>query len=172
MVDGQVDSLSHIRKTRLDPSRGVKVADVSTIELGYSLRETRFRFNGNAAVGLRLFQEPGSNLVQVGKAVEKRVQEVRREIQNLGLDLVITQSAAEDLDDRIQRVYTLGIIGLGIALLVLFLFLRRWRAVLVVGISVPGKCNVCTSGIVFAGSNRELTHLVRAHYGDRAIGRQ
>ena len=160
MVDGQVDSLSHIQKTRLDPSRGVKVADVSTIELGYSLRETRVRYNGNPTVRLNVFQEPGSNLVQVGKAVEKRVQEVRREIQNLGLDLVITQSAAEDLDDRIQRVYSLGIVGLGIALLVLFLFLRRWRAVLVVGISVPVSVTFALAGLYLLGQTLNLVTLI------------
>ncbi|MYD46693.1 MAG: ATP-binding cassette domain-containing protein [Gammaproteobacteria bacterium] len=156
MVDGQVDSINHIRKTRLDPARGVKVADISTIELGYALGETRLRYNGNPAIGLRIFQEPGSNLVQVGKAVEERIREVRREIQNLGLGLEIIENEAEDLHKDIARVYMLGFIGLAIALLVLFLFLRRWRAVLVVGISVPVSVTFALAGLYLMGQSVNL----------------
>lgn len=153
VVDGQVDSLSHIQKTRLDPARGVKVADVSTIELGYGIGETRFRYNGESAVGLTVFQEQGSNLVRVGKAVEKRVREVRHEVQNLSLDLVISHNEAESLDNQIQRVYSLGLIGLAIALVVLFLFLRRWRAVLVVGIAVPVSITFALAGLYLMGQS-------------------
>lgn len=159
VVDGQVDSLSHIRKARLDPARGVKVADISTIELGYAIGETRFRYNGESAVGLTVYQEPGSNLVRVGKAVEKRVREVRREVQSLGLNLVLTQNEADSLNDQIQRVYTLGLIGLAIALVVLFLFLRRWRAVLVVGISVPVSVTFALAGLYLMGQSVNLLTL-------------
>ncbi|MYC25393.1 MAG: ATP-binding cassette domain-containing protein [Gammaproteobacteria bacterium] len=159
MVDGQVDSINQIRKTRLDPSRGVKIADISTIELGYALGETRLRYNGNSAIGLSIFQEPGSNLVQVGKAVERRVEEVRREIKNFDLDLEIIDNQAEGLNDNIARVYTLGFIGLGIALLVLYLFLRRWRAVLVVGISVPVSVTFALAGLYLMGQSVNLLTL-------------
>lgn len=156
MVDGQVDSINHIRKTRLDPARGVKVADISTIELGYSPRETRLRYNGNAAIGLSIYQEPGSNLVQVSKAVEERIKEVRREIQNLNLDLEIIENEAQGLREDITRVYMLGFIGLAIALVVLFLFLRRWRAVLVVGIAVPVSVTFALAGLYLMGQSVNL----------------
>ncbi len=156
MVDGQVDSINHIRKTRLDPARGVKVADISTIELGYALGETRLRYNGNPAIGLRIFQEPGSNLVQVGKAVAARIEEVRREIQSFNLDLEVIENQAQDLNKNIARVYMLGFIGLAIALLVLFLFLRRWRAVLVVGVSVPVSVTFALAGLYLMGQSVNL----------------
>ena len=160
VVDGQVDSLSHIGTARVDPARGVKVADISTIELGYGVGETRFRYNGNSAVGLIVTQEQGSNLVRVGRALEKRVQEVRREVQSHGLDLVITENGAEFLDDQIQRVYKLGMIGLVIALVVLFLFLRRWRAVLVVGISAPVSITFALAGLYLMGQSLNLLTLM------------
>lgn len=159
IVDGQVDSLSYLRDTRIDPARGVKIADISTIELGYSVGETRFRYNGKSAVGLTVFQEQGSNLVNMGRAVERRIREVRREIQNVGLDLVITQNEAESLDSQIQRVYMLGAIGLVIALVVLFLFLRRWRAVLVVGVSVPVSVTFALVGLYLLGESINLLTL-------------
>ena len=159
VVDGQVDSLSHISTSRIDPARGVRVADISTIELGYATGETRLRYNGNSAVGLSITQEPGSNLVRVGQALEKRVQEVRREIQSHGLDLVITNNEAESLDNQIQRVFKLGLIGLAIALVVLFLFLRRWRAVLVVGISVPVSVTFALAGLYLMGQSVNLLTL-------------
>lgn len=160
MVDGQVDSINHIRKTRLDPERGVKVADISTIELGYAQGETRLRYNGNSAIGLRIFQEPGSNLVKVGNAVTKRIEEVKREIKNLNLDLKIIENQADDLHQEIARVYMLGFIGLAIALVVLFLFLRRWRAVLVVGISVPVSVTFALAGLYLTGQSVNLYTLM------------
>ncbi|MXW07219.1 MAG: efflux RND transporter permease subunit, partial [Gammaproteobacteria bacterium] len=73
--------------------------------------------------------------------------------------------------DNIARVYTLGFIGLGIALLVLYLFLRRWRAVLVVGISVPVSVTFALAGLYLMGQS-ELTHAIWTHYGYWVIGRQ
>lgn len=159
VVDGQVDSLGYLRGTRIDPTRGVRLADISTIELGYAKGETRTRHNGRSAVSLRVFQEQGSNLVDVGKAVERRVDEVRREIQNIGLDLVITNNEANSLDERIERVYLLGAIGLAIALVVLFLFLRRWRAVMVVGISVPVSITFALAGLYLLGQSINILTL-------------
>ena len=160
MVDGQVDSINHIRKTRLDPASGVKVADISTIEFGYALGETRIRYNGNPAIGLRIFQEPGSNLVQVGNAVAKRIEEVKREIKSLNLGLEIIENQADDLHQEIARVYMLGFIGLAIALVVLFLFLRRWRAVLVVGVSVPVSVTFALAGLYLMGQSVNLYTLM------------
>ncbi|MYF02785.1 MAG: ATP-binding cassette domain-containing protein [Gammaproteobacteria bacterium] len=159
MVDGQVDSINHIRNARVDPARGVTVTHISTIELGYALGETRLRYNGNPAIRLQVFQEPGSNLVKVGKALEKRIEEVRREIQHFGLGLEILNNQAEIIDNQIDRVYKLGFIGLAIALVVLFLFLRRWRAVLVVGISVPVSVTFALAGLYLLGQTVNLLTL-------------
>ena len=159
VVDGQVDSLGYLSGTRIDPTRGVTLADISTIELGYAIGETRTRYNGRSAVSLQVFQEQGSNLVDVGKAVERRVNEVRHEIQNIGLDLVITNNEASSLAEKIERVYLLGAVGLAIALVVLFLFLRRWRAVMVVGISVPVSITFALAGLYLLGQSINLLTL-------------
>ena len=159
MVDGHVDSISYLSRLPVNQDLGIRVSDISTIELGYAEGTTRLRYNGDSAVALTVYQEQGSNLVNMGKAVERRVREVKHEVLNLGLDLVITQNEAESLDDNIQRVYFLGLIGLCIALIVLFLFLRRWRAVLVVGISVPVSVTFALAGLFLLGQSINLLTL-------------
>ncbi len=137
LADGRLPGLESLRDSLIKAGSPARVRHVAEVEFGFAPQRSIFRVNGEPAVGIAIFQEQGANLIRLGRALRARVAQVREEIEPLGLDLVIGTDAAELVEDQIGHLARLGLSGYLIALAVLFLFMRQWRAVAVVGIAVP-----------------------------------
>ncbi|MCZ6617115.1 MAG: efflux RND transporter permease subunit, partial [Gammaproteobacteria bacterium] len=159
ILDGRPEGLNSLSQARVRFDRAVRIRHVSEVTFGNARETTRFRVNGQPAVGLVLFQEQGANLVRLGADLRNRLEEVREELKPLGLDLVIGFDAARMVEDQISRLARLGASGFVIALLVLFLFLRQWRAVAVVGLAVPISLLASLSLLFLMGQSFNLITL-------------
>ena len=137
IVDGRPSNLQAFEETRIAADRPVQLKHVSDIALGYAPKQSSFRVNGVEAVGIVVFKEQTANLVRLGRDLRERVDELRAETAPMGVDLVIGNDHAADIEEQLGRLARLGLSGYVIALAVLFLFLRQWRAVAVVGVAVP-----------------------------------
>ncbi len=137
IVDGRPSSLQAFAETRITPDRPVQLKHVGDVALGFAPWQSSFRVNGEEAVGIVVFKEQTANLVRLGRELREKVEELRAETAPMGVDLVIGNDPAEDIEEGLGRLARLGVSGYLIALAVLFLFLRQWRAVAVVGVAVP-----------------------------------
>ena len=137
VLDGRPTSLTALAETRIVPDRPTQLKHVGDIEMGFAPWQSSFRVNGEEAVGIRVFQEQNANLVRLGRELRERLEELRAEVGPMGVDLVIGEDAAAEVEEQLGRLGRLGLSGYVIALAVLFLFLRQWRAVAVVGVAVP-----------------------------------
>ena len=137
LVDGQPEGVHALRETRVLPDGAAKLGHVADVSFGFAPERSVFRVDGKPAVGIFVFKEQSANLIRLGDALRDKVERLREEVAPLGLDLVIGEDGAKSVEEQIGRLARLGFIGYPIALLVLFLFLRDWRAVAVVGLAVP-----------------------------------
>ncbi len=137
VLDGRPASLAALAEVRIAAGKEVKLRHVAELEHGTARASSLFRVNAAPAVGVYIFQEDTANLVRLGEELRDRVALLREELRPLGLDLVIGSDAAEEVEEQLGRLVRLGATGYLIALGVLFLFLRQWRAVAVVGVAVP-----------------------------------
>ena len=156
VLDGRPPGLHSLGEVRVDPERPVLLRHVSELRYGSGREEARFRVNGQPAVGVVVFQEEGANLVRLGRRLRARVAELQNELRPLGLDLVIGFDAADLVEDQIARLARLGAAGFGIALAVLFLFLRGWRAVAVVAVAVPVSLLAALAMLYLVGQSLNL----------------
>ena len=137
VVDGRPTSIVAFGSTRIAPNRPTELKHVSDIALGVAPWQGSFRVNGEEAVGIQVFQDQNANLVRLGQELREKVAELREEVGPMGIDLIIGRDDAENVEEQLGRLAKLGFSGFLIALAVLFLFLRQWRAVAVVGVAVP-----------------------------------
>ena len=156
LLDGRPPGLHSLGEVRVDPERPVLLRHVSDLGYGSGREEVRFRVNGQPAVGVIVFQEEGANLVRLGRRLRARTAELQQELRPLGLDLVVGFDAAELVEDQIARLARLGASGFAIALVVLFLFLRGWRAVAVVAVAVPVSLLAALAMLYLAGQSLNL----------------
>ena len=156
LLDGRPPGLHSLGEVRVDPERPVLLRHVSDLGYGSGREEVRFRVNGQPAVGVIVFQEEGANLVRLGRRLRARTAELQEELRPLGLDLVVGFDAAELVEDQIARLARLGASGFAIALVVLFLFLRGWRAVAVVAVAVPVSLLAALAMLYLVGQSLNL----------------
>jgi multidrug efflux pump subunit AcrB/ABC-type multidrug transport system ATPase subunit len=159
VLDGRPAGLYSLGQARVVPDRAVQLQHVSELSFGSGREQSQFRVNAQPAVGLILFQEEGANLVRLGRTLRVRAAEIREELKPMGLDVVIGFDAAELVEDQISRLARLGLSGFVIALVVLFLFLREWRAVAVVGVAVPVSLLAALALLYLVGESLNLITL-------------
>jgi multidrug efflux pump subunit AcrB/ABC-type multidrug transport system ATPase subunit len=156
ILDGRLPGLSTLENIRLVPERPVLLRHVAEVERGTGRRQSVSRVNGESSVAMIVFKDEGSNLVRLGEDLRRRLDELTVELGDLAIHFTISFDGAELVEERLDRLKTLGASGFLIALLVLFLFLRHWRAVAVVGVAVPVSLLVALALLFLAGQTLNL----------------
>jgi len=114
----------------------VRVADVADVRPGTEPVYTTVTANGAPAVLLSIARQPSSNTVQVANAVAAEVQQLVRLLPP-GVHLEPFYDQSQLVRDSISSVRDAILIGLVLACIILFLFLRDWTSSLVAGLVIP-----------------------------------
>ncbi|MCE9671807.1 multidrug efflux RND transporter permease subunit [Myxococcus stipitatus] len=114
----------------------VRLRDVGRAELGAENYTQLLRFNGREAVGLGIFQLPGSNALDVRDGVLKELARLEKNFPP-GMKYQVAFDTTAAVQASIEEVLiTLGEAVL-LVVLVIFVFLHGWRSVLVVATTLP-----------------------------------
>ncbi len=113
----------------------VKLRDVASVEMGYSPVTSITRINGQSGVTLEVHRMGTANTVKVAAAVRDALDDITSDMK--GLQAVIGMDQSYFIELAIGTVQKNLLIGAGLAILVLLLFLRDIRATLVVAVSIP-----------------------------------
>ncbi len=138
VTDAQFKTLDEISQTVLHSGAGgvVPLGDVATIKQAVAPEFTRATADGRDAVLINIYQQPGGNTVDIAKGIRNAL---AAEQERLPKDVHI--SSWYDQSDLItasaRSVLDAVLIGVGLAALVLLLFLRNIRITLVAAITVP-----------------------------------
>jgi CzcA family heavy metal efflux pump len=114
----------------------VRVADVATVEDGTMPIYTTVTANGKDAVLLTVARQPSSNTVAVADAVAAQVAELKKNLPP-GVKLELFYDQSQLVRDSISSVRDAILIGLALACVILFLFLRDWTSSLIAGLVIP-----------------------------------
>ncbi|MDZ7290692.1 MAG: efflux RND transporter permease subunit [candidate division KSB1 bacterium] len=134
---GRVDDLSELRELIIDPRAPVRLADVAQVGYSQAERTQLYRVNGKAGVGIFVQKDNTSNMLQVANDVLAQIEKLNKELAPQGFELAVNFSQAALIQQAIDRVENLAITGALLALLVLYLFLRKVRFVLILMIAIP-----------------------------------
>ncbi len=137
MLDGRPKGPVELGEVRITPDRPILIRHVAEVSRGTGLKENLFRINSKPAVGLTIVKDEEANLVKLGRDLRGRIEELREEFSQYGIDFKIGFDGAEEVENQINRLKKLAVSGYIISLVVLFLFIRRPGALAVVAIAVP-----------------------------------
>jgi CzcA family heavy metal efflux pump len=119
-----------------DGSRIIKLKDIATVELQMQQEMVIVNANGNDAVLIDLVKQQGINLIDFANNVKVKADAVRK-ILPPGIELKPYYDQSAFVGDSIKSVSKTIYEGLLLAILVMIIFLRSWRASLVVLIAIP-----------------------------------
>jgi HAE1 family hydrophobic/amphiphilic exporter-1 len=114
----------------------VRLRDVATVTLGPDDGSTSLRSNGVQGVGLGIIRQAQSNTLNISAGVHGAVDAMASALPE-GTRVVITSDDAVFIQGALHEVeIALGLSAV-IVLVVLFLFLRDWRATLIPALTMP-----------------------------------
>ncbi len=114
----------------------VRVADVATVQSATQPIYTTVMANGKNAVLLNIARQPSSNTVAVADAVSAEITQLRQKLPP-GVKLEPFYDQSQLVRDSISSVRDAIFIGLILACIILFLFLRDWTSSLIAGLVIP-----------------------------------
>ncbi|UPA23754.1 efflux RND transporter permease subunit [Shinella oryzae] len=143
-VGGQFSSEESLREVNLRVNnRFFRLSDIATITRGYEDPPSAlFRFNGQPAIGLAIGMKQGSNLLEFGAAVEKKIETLSEELP-VGVDVHLVSDQPKVVEEAVSGFTRALFEAVAIVLIVSFVSLGL-RAGLVVALSIP-----LTLGITF-----------------------
>jgi multidrug efflux pump subunit AcrB/ABC-type multidrug transport system ATPase subunit len=115
----------------------VLLGDVADVSFGVREEESLSRVNGKDAVTVQLTRESQVNLIELSGTVRSVVDELNRELKGQDIEVLVQYDSAESIRDNVNMVIRLAIIGAILAILVLWMFLRNLRLVVVVALAIP-----------------------------------
>ncbi len=114
----------------------VRVADVATVQPATMPVYTVVTANGKRSVLLNITRQPASNTVSVADAVAKEIEQLRLKLP-AGVKLEPYYDQSQLVRDSISSVRDAILIGLVLACIILFLFLRDLRSSIIAGMVIP-----------------------------------
>ena len=119
-----------------DEGRILRLSDVARIELGSQNYNVVSRLKGQPTAGIAVYQLPGSNSLDVAKGVKERMEELSEAFPQ-GMEYQITLDTTDVVHDSISEVLKTFVEATILVVLVMFLFLQNWRAVLIPCLTIP-----------------------------------
>lgn len=138
LTDTRIDGVDNIGDVivRNDARRAIRVRDFAEVEVQEQLEFIKINANGSDAVLIDLVKQPGVDLLAFARDVESKADEIRAMLPD-GYELKPYYDQSAFVGDSIHGVMRTIFEGLFLAIVVMVLFLRSWRASLAVVLTIP-----------------------------------
>lgn len=134
-VEGKLRNLEEISKLPLDG--GLRVGDVADVSFAYPKQDTFSFLNGSESLTLQVFKTSTANLLNMVDGVKTELEDIVAMPEAEGLDLRIYRDDSKDVREGLSQLRTTGLLGGGLAIFFMFMFLRRVRTTALVAIAIP-----------------------------------
>ncbi|WP_372931731.1 efflux RND transporter permease subunit [Mariniphaga sediminis] len=127
-------------RTETQGERSVEMApvflrDVATVTLGNKEPANIVHFNGERCVGLAIYKETKFNTVKAVEQINEALVTIEKALPGYSLQQVTNQGRF--ISNAIGEVQNTALLGILLAVFILFLFLRRLGTTLIVSIAIP-----------------------------------
>ncbi|MBB4183758.1 multidrug efflux pump [Sinorhizobium terangae] len=113
-----------------------RLGDVARVEMGAADYSLRSLLDNKAAVGMGVFQAPGSNAIQISENVHKAMAELKQTMPE-GVDYEIVYDTTQFVRASIESVVHTLLEAIALVVLVVIIFLQTWRASIIPLVAVP-----------------------------------
>jgi len=152
-----VEELSRLELS-LSSGKRVRLDEIATVKDTVAEQRSFATLNGQSVVGFEVTRSKGASEVEVGAAVQKALADLKA----LNPDLELTQAfdfvtpVQEEFDASMTMLYE----GAVLAVIVVWFFLRNWRATLVSAVALPLSAIPAFIGMHYMGFTTNVVTLL------------
>ncbi len=132
-AEGQVTTAGQtITASRLVP---IRLDEVATVTQADEEVQNLVFVDSREGVGVTVYKEAGANTVQVTRRVAEATERLAQDLP--GIELRVVHAQARYIDQAVSEVERAAAVGIALAVLVLFAFLRSPKPTLIVALAIP-----------------------------------
>ena len=113
----------------------IYLRDVATIKFQNKDPQNIITLNGERCIGLSIYKEPKYNTVEAVNNLNVALGTLTKALP--GYEFVVVKDQGKYIDSAIKEVKNSGLIGIFLAMIVLYVFLRRIGTTMVVSVAIP-----------------------------------
>ncbi|MFM1845477.1 MAG: hypothetical protein RI917_795, partial [Actinomycetota bacterium] len=136
----------------------VTIGDVAEVKLEQAPITTIARTNGNESLAVSIVKTPEGNSVAVSNGVQDLIPELEEALGG-GVTTVTVFDQAPFIEKSIKDLTTEGLLGLGMAVLVILVFLLSFKSTIITAISIPTSVLITFIGLSVADYSLNLLTL-------------
>jgi len=122
-------------QTEASQASPVLLKDVAKVSLQNREPESIVRLNGQRCLGISIYKETRYNTVAAVEKLEEAFVDIQKRLPNYNLQVINNQGSF--IQSAIGEVQESALIGIVLAVFVLFVFLRRFGVTLIVSLAIP-----------------------------------
>ena len=138
-VQGRLSSAEEFGNIVIRTEEGgkmLRLKDIARVDLGSASYGVVSQLKGRPTAAIAIYQQPGSNSLDVSKGVKARMQELAENFP-AGVSYNVTLDTTNVINASIDEVLVTFLETTLLVVLVIFLFLQNWRAVIIPCITIP-----------------------------------
>jgi HAE1 family hydrophobic/amphiphilic exporter-1 len=114
----------------------IRLKDIGYVEDGMAERRSFAQFKGKPAVIMEVRRQTGTNTVEVVTDLKARLEEVKRTLP-AGVDIQVVKDQSVYIKASVAALEEHLVLGSLLASVIVWLFIRDWRTVLISSIAIP-----------------------------------
>jgi HAE1 family hydrophobic/amphiphilic exporter-1 len=126
----------------------IRVRDIGYAEDGTKEQRTFARINGVPTVVLEVRRQSGANTVEVIEAAKANIESIRAQLPP-GVTMQLVRDQSEHIYASLHEINIHLVLGSILACLVVFAFMRDWRATVIAAVAIPTSV-ISTFGLMAA----------------------
>jgi hydrophobic/amphiphilic exporter-1 (mainly G- bacteria), HAE1 family len=135
-AEGQLQRVEEIEALPLGRA-GVRLGDVADVRYDFPERDFFFRLNGTNARQFQVFKDSEANIVEVARDVKATLERIQTEPGLEAIGFRFWQDQSRGILEALQSLAMAGLVGGGLAIVILYGFLRRITPTLIVAAAIP-----------------------------------
>jgi len=114
----------------------ITLKDVGRAEIGAEDDRSFLRFKGQPGVGIGVVKLSNANTLDVARGVKERMASLAKDFPD-GVSYQVAFDTSDFIQQAIDEVWKALYIAISLVILVIFFFLRDWRATLIPAVTIP-----------------------------------
>ena len=115
----------------------ILLGDVAKISFGVDEGTSLSRVNGKDAISMTATKSSQANIIDLSHRCQKLIFDLNEQLRPKDVQVVIQQNLADKMEDNINQIINLSLIGGLLAILVLWVFLKDLRLISIIAVSIP-----------------------------------
>jgi HAE1 family hydrophobic/amphiphilic exporter-1 len=128
----------------------VFLRDVAIVKETLKDRKGYSRYNQSENISAGIYQQSGSNLINLSKNIKKKLKDVKEKIPE-DVEILITSDQADFIKESLANLYSSGIQGILLSFILLYFFMKSFMASTIINVAIPVSLCATLSLMYFNG---------------------